>query len=135
MPNTVETLFCRIDRGLHQLTSALNYPTLKLQSCPMHLPTFHSYMKPISKLFAAIFYLLNLSFAWGSHTATAYSSCGLTSVLYAISLISVGNQRGKSQSIIEKVKPIDYQLYNRISHNWHQIINYYSICTLCFYIT
>ena len=50
-------------------------------------------------------------------------------------LHSVGNWRGKSQSIIGKVKPIDYQLYNRISHNWHQIINHYSIlCALCFYI-
>ena len=37
---------------------------------------------------------------------------------------SVGNGRFKSQSIIGKVKPIDYRLYNRISHNWHQIINH-----------
>ena len=32
----------------------------------------------------------------------------------------VGNRRGKSQSIIGKVKPIDYRLYNWISHNWRQ---------------
>ena len=30
---------------------------------------------------------------------------------------SVGNRGGKSQSVIRKVKPIDYRLYNRISHN------------------
>ena len=47
---------------------------------------------------------------------------------------SAGNRRGKSQSIIGKVKRIDYRLYNWISKNWHQIINHYSICTLCFYI-
>ena len=43
---------------------------------------------------------------------------------------SVGNRTGKSQSIIGKVKLIDYRLYNRISHNWCQIINRYSICTI-----
>ena len=43
---------------------------------------------------------------------------------------SVGNWTGKSQLIIGKVKPIDYRLYNRISHNWCQIINHYSICAL-----
>ena len=48
---------------------------------------------------------------------------------------SVGNQRGRSQSIIGKVKPIDYRLYNSISHNWRQIINHYSIYALSFYIT
>ena len=39
--------------------------------------------------------------------------------------ISVGNRRGKSQSIIGKVKSIDYRLYNRITLNWRQIINHY----------
>ena len=34
-----------------------------------------------------------------------------------------------------KVKLIDYRLYIWVSHNWRQIINHYSICALCFYIT
>ena len=56
---------------------------------------------------------------------------------------SVGNRTGKSQSIIGRVKPIDYRLYNRISHNWHQIINhsmhfiflYYLKCNSIYCIT
>ena len=48
---------------------------------------------------------------------------------------SVGNRRGKSQSIIEKVKLMAYRLYNQISQNSHQIIEEYFILALCFSIT
>ena len=33
----------------------------------------------------------------------------------------VGNWKGKSQSIIGKVKPIDYRINNRTSHNWDSV--------------
>ena len=61
----------------------------------------------------------------GSLSEASSTNCFITQT-------SVGNRKGKSQLIIRKVKPIDHQLYNRISHNLHQIIDDYSIWAVCF---
>ena len=54
-------------------------------------------------------------------------------LLQYILVLGIGEEN--HNRLLWKVKPIDYPLSIRICHNWHQIINYYSICALCFYNT
>ena len=88
------------------LASVLNYATLKLQSCLIHfLSTFHSYAeKPSCSSVQHFFFLFLLNFylIWVSHTATAYSSCSLISVLYAISacILSLYDSSNETQSFV-----------------------------------
>ena len=39
-PRPCPVLSCRIEKSIHQFASALNYTTLKFQSCKIHLSTF-----------------------------------------------------------------------------------------------
>ena len=103
------TLSCRRDRGEHQPVSVLTTPT---QSFNHSRNTRHPFIftsdpvvsdcrfgvspvtypdpdpDPISRLYAVLFLSDKFSLLSGDpiHAAAAYSSCGLTKVLYAVSL-------------------------------------------------
>ena len=58
--------------------------------------------------------ITNLRFA-DDIDALAEEEQELEALVESLDKTSVGNRTGKSQSIIGRVKPIDYRLYNRIS--------------------
>ena len=78
---------CKVNKDEHRLAFDPMFSILVLATSELHLPFGQRYLRVQRAALRYTFSTWEIrSFVCGSHTAEAYSSCGLTRVLHAISL-------------------------------------------------